>query len=113
MFPRVRFRIGNRIVISSEDVESEVKDGLLTFKLKDSDVVPHTIDSELVSIGGWRINVISTIDSKASSNMVVESWKFLEEILPMDRLLLPFLYSNGAYYARFHYSGAQLTGSTC
>jgi len=39
--------------------------------------------------------------------ILVESWKFLEEILPMDRLLIPFPYSNGAYYAIFHYSGAQ------
>lgn len=107
LFPRVRLRIGNRLVISSEDVETEVKKGLLTFKLKDSDVVPQAIDSELVSIGGWRINAISTIDSQASSKMIAESWELLEEILPMDRLLIPFLYSNGAYYARFHYSGAQ------
>ena len=107
MFPRVGFRVGDRLVISSEDVKTEVKNGLLTFKLKSSEVAPQTIDSELVSIGGWRINAISTIDSKASSQMIAQSWELLEEILPMDRLLIPYLYSNGAYYARFHYSGAQ------
>ena len=93
--------------MSSEDVESEIENGILNFKLKDSDVVPNIVDSELVSIGGWKINVVSTIDSKATAQKVAKSWDLLREILPIDRLLIPFLYSNGIYYALFQYSAAQ------
>lgn len=73
MFPKISLRIGNRLVISSEDVKSEIENGILNFKLKDSDVVPSIVDSELVSIGGWKINVVSTIDSTATAQKVAKS----------------------------------------
>ena len=59
--------------MSSEDLESEIKDGLMAFKLKDSEVIPNVVDSELVSIGGWRMSIVSTIDSQASSEKATES----------------------------------------
>lgn len=107
MFPRIQFRINDRIIIDSEGVVSKVEDSILNFKLEDSDTFPNVIDSELVAIGGWKLNAVSLIHSKASSRMVVKGWKSLEQLIPMDRLLIPFLYSTAIDYVRFNMSGVE------
>jgi len=100
-------RINDRIVIDSEGFVSEVEGSVLNFNLKDADTFPAAVDSELVAIGGWKLNAISLIHSKASSEMVVKGWKSLEELIPMDRLLIPFLYSTAIDYVRFSISGVE------
>lgn len=107
MYPRVQFKVNDRIIIDSEGVKSEVKGSLLNFTLENSDTFPNAVDSELVAIGGWKLNAVSLIHSKASSEMVVKGWKSLEQLVPMDRLLIPFCYSNAIDYVRFSISGIE------
>jgi len=107
MFPRIQLRINDRIIINSEGFVSEIEDSIMNFKLKGSDMIPAVVNSELVAIGGWKLNAVSLIHSKASSEMVVKGWKSLEQLLPMDRLLIPFLYSTGIDYIRFRFSGVE------
>jgi hypothetical protein len=107
MFPRIQLRINDRIIIDSEDFVSKVEGSVLNFSLKDSDTFPATVDSELVAIGGWKLNAVSLIHSRASSEMVIKGWKSLGQLIPMDRLLIPFLYSTGIDYVRFNISGVE------
>jgi len=107
MFPRVQLKLNDRVIIDSEGVSSEVEGSTLTFKLKDSDTIPMALDSELVTVGGWKLNVISLIDSKASSQMVVSGWHSFGKLVPMNRLLIPFLYSTSLDFIRFRFSGIE------
>jgi len=107
MFPRVQFRINERIIIDSEGFASEIEGSVLNFRLEDSDMFPKAIDSELIAIGGWKLNAVSLIHSKASSEMVVKGWKSLGQLVPMDRLLIPFVWSTGIDYVRFNISGVE------
>ena len=106
-FPRVQFKIKDRIIIDSEGVRSKVEGSILHFRLENSDAFPNVVDSELVAIGGWKLNVVSLIHSKASPEMVVKGWKSLEQLVPMDRLLIPFLYANAIDYIQFNMSGVE------
>lgn len=107
MYPRLQFKINDRIIIDSEGFKSEVKGSVLNFRLKDSDTFPNVVDSELVAIGGWKLNAISLIHCNATPERVVKGWKSLEELVPMDRLLIPFLYSTAMDYIRFSISGVE------
>lgn len=104
VYPRVQLRIDNRVIIDSRDFMSEVEGSILSFKLQDSDAFPSVVDAELVAIGGWKLNSVSLIHSKASSDMVVNGWKSLENLIPMDKLLIPFLYNTAIDYVRFSIS---------
>lgn len=101
MFPRFQFKVNNKTIVDSERFVSDVEGTVLNFKLEDSDIVPCAIDSEHLAIGGWKLNVVSLIDSKTSSEFVVEGWKSLEKLIPLKRLMIPFLYSTVIHYARF------------
>lgn len=107
MYPRIQLRINDRVIIDSKDFVSEVKDSILTFKLEDSDTFPNAVDSELVAIGGWKLNAVSIIHSTANSKMVVNGWKSFENLVPMDRLLIPFLYSTAIDYVRLKFSSME------
>lgn len=107
MYPRIQFRINDRVVIDSKDFVSEVKDSILTFRLEDSDTFPSAVNSELVAIGGWKLNAVSIIHSTADSKTVINGWESLEKLVPMDRLLIPFLYSTAIDYVRLRFSGVE------
>lgn len=107
MFPRVQLKINDRIIIDSKGVRSKVEGSTLHFRLENSDAFPNVVDSELVAIGGWKLNAVSLIHSKASSEMVVKGWKSLEQLVPIDRLLIPFLYSNAIDNVWFNMSGVE------
>lgn len=102
MYSGFQLKINDRIIIDSEGVKSKVEGSTLHFRLENSDAFPNVVDSELVAIGGWKLNAFSLIHSKASPDMVVRGWKSLEQLVPMDRLLIPFLYSNAIDYVRFN-----------
>jgi hypothetical protein len=53
---------------------------------------PKVIKDDLVSIGGWRINVQSTIHSDATAFEVITAFNQIQTKLnlPVDRLFLPF-----------------------
>ena len=101
MFPRFRFKVNNRTIVDSEKFVSEVEGTVLNFRLEDSDIAPCVVDSESLAIGGWKLNVVSLIDSEATSEFVAEGWKSLEQLVPLRRLMIPFLISTVIYYARF------------
>lgn len=107
MYPRVQLRINDRVVIDSKDFVSEVENSILTFRLEDSDTFPTVVDSELVTVGGWKLNVVSIIHSKANSKTVIKGWESLGRLVPMDRLLSPFLYSTAIDYVRLRFSGVE------
>ena len=51
------------------------------------------IDDEVISIGGWKINVQSTIHRNATANDIIEGYNKLSTKLKLDiqKLFLPFL----------------------
>lgn len=101
LFPRFQFKIGGRIVVDYGEFASTVEGSVLSFKLEDSDVVPHAVDPELVALGRVKLNVVSLIDSKTNSEFVVQSWGSLEKLVPLRKLMVPFLYSTAIDYLRF------------
>jgi hypothetical protein len=107
IYPRVQLKIKDRVVIDSKDFTSEIKNSILTFKLENSDTVPRAINTELVAIGGWKLNVVSLIHAKSNSEIIVNGWKSLETLVPMDRLLIPFLYIAAVDYLRFRFSNIE------
>jgi hypothetical protein len=54
-----------------------------------------------LALGGWKLNVVSLIDSKATSEFVIEGWKSLEKLIPLRRLMIPFVISTIIHYVRF------------
>lgn len=101
MFPRFQFKVGDRIIVDYGEFVSKVEGTTLSFKLEETDVVPSSVDAELVSLGGVKLNVVSLIDSKTSSEFVVQGWKSLEKVVPLREMMVPFLYSTVIDYARF------------
>lgn len=99
--------MNDRIVIDSQDVKSKIEGKMLQFFLEKADISPSVVDSELVAIGGWKLNAVSLIHSQASPEMVVRGWKSLEQLVPMDRLLVPFLYASAFDYIRFNICGIE------
>ena len=87
--------------MDSERFVSKVEGSLLSFKLEDLDMIPRVVNSECVAIGGWKLNVVSLIDSKTNSDFVVQGWGSLEKLIPLRELMIPLLYSTVMNYARF------------
>ena len=58
-----------------------------------ADMVPNICegDGNFVTLGCFKFNVTSTIFRNASANDVIIGWHSLNKIIPLDRLIAPFL----------------------
>ena len=100
-FPKFRFPPTGKIIVSSEDFEAKLEGKIIQVNMPKSDLLPKIIDSECVSIGGWKINVVSLIDSTADSTMILKGWASLNSIFPLKEPLVLLTYSTVINYARF------------
>lgn len=100
MIPRFQLKIDIRIVLDSTDFHSRVEGKMLHVSLPTFDVTPQEHDRELIALGGWKINVISTIDPQATPEIAIQGWNSLGKLISVDRLFIPFLYSTVIDYVR-------------
>lgn len=90
--PWTQLKIKNRVVVDIEEFISRMEGATLSGNLQDGDVMPKAHDSQLLDLCGWKINVLSMIDSKATPNVVIQGWHSLEKLISINTLIPPLLY---------------------
>lgn len=106
MIPWFQFKIRDRVIMDSEGFLSSINRGELPVNLKDAYMTPRA-HRELLELGGWKLNVVSTIDGSANSEVLIKGWESLGKLVPIDRLFLPFLYSTVIDYVRLRFMDAE------
>lgn len=84
-----RFKLNNKVIWDNTDFEN-----IISNQLSDpSNYLPvKPVNNQVVSIGGWRIDIQSVIHSTASSEDVISGYNILGKRLNLDikRIFLPF-----------------------
>jgi hypothetical protein len=61
-------------------------------EISETDLIPNRISESFIELGGWKLNVCRTIFESGSIDDVIQGWRKLSLVLPMDLLSLVFFF---------------------